>query len=241
MNIYKKLCFILIICLSNYSIANSDEIAKAEKVIVKIGNGTGFTIDNNYIFTAQHVIEGKNIFDVTFRNGNVKQAKVIDSSELFDLAILSISTNIDVDYYFPKNDVLKKGNKFFTIGFPSMGADWQHDELSYSGENKEQLIFSSNINGGNSGGPIIKDKKIVGIIVKASSGHAYATPISSIRKFLKGIIPDGKIILQNNDKRIDKYIIPKEKCNCPLILLKKENSDRKLTLQEEKCVCELKD
>jgi len=248
-NFFKVLLSLLITYLSSYSIANANEIKKAEQIVVRVENGTGFIVGNHYIFTAQHVISGKKTFNVKFRNGDTRTAIVINSSESFDVAILKItgkklSTEIYSEYYFPEKDALEKGDKVFTIGFPSMGTDWQYDDLTFSGPETERLIFSGNVGEGNSGGPLIKGKEIVGVIVEADHGHAYAVPISIIRQFLIGTIPEGENILKQNDERMSPkkpfVVIPDPplnfKCDCLLINLMKENSDRRLTPNENKCI-----
>lgn len=191
------------------------EAENAKKIVIEIYNnhqkssGTGFVIDvlkdQIYILTASHVVAGDQNPTLTFFEGSkLKAEEIVYADDNEDgLALLSVDgrgISLKIYYYLPKEDELKAGSTVFTIGFPRGGAEWAYEELKYSGSKGADLLFSGNINEGNSGGPVINGKKIVGVITR-SGRYVHVVPILSIRAFLNGIKEGYEILAQHEERR----------------------------------------
>lgn len=163
--------------------------------------GTGFVVgvsnDKAYIVTVSHVVEGDPNPTVEFFENNEFKAEVLDNeSQENGLALLSVEGQIPYDVmplYLAKKRDLKSEDKLFTVGFPRGGAHWSYDKLSYSGQKKRNILFSGNINEGNSGSPVIKEDKAVAIITSVNN-HVFSTSAVSIREFLEGATGGNKIL-----------------------------------------------
>jgi len=168
--------------------------------------GTGFVVgvsdDKAYIVTVSHVVEGDPNPTVEFFENNEFEAEILDNeSQENGLALLSVKGQpYDVmPLYLVKKRNLNSGDALFTIGFPRGGARWAHDELSYSGKKRRNIIFSgSNEREGNSGSPVIKGEQVVAIITSITD-YAYAISAESTREFLDGA-KGGKPVIDNMEK-----------------------------------------
>ena len=130
------------------------------------GWGSGFIVGKGkYVITNYHVINGAKKIAVRNGLGKIRNAKVVDFSEKFDLAILELDKNyhhkISLNSKTFKNPL--PGDDVVTIGFPGIGETaWQPtitqgivskvftDDDRYPGT----FMTTISINGGNSGGPI---------------------------------------------------------------------------------------
>ena len=130
------------------------------------GWGSGFIVGKGkYVITNYHVINGAKKIAVRNGLGKIRNAKVVDFSEKYDLAILELDKNyhhsISLKQKTFKNPM--PGEDVVTIGFPGIGETaWQPtitqgivskvftDDDAYPGT----FMTTISINGGNSGGPI---------------------------------------------------------------------------------------
>lgn len=198
------------------NLESSKEIITAKKIVVEIYNksgnsgGTGFIIEvlNNrvYILTAAHLIEGNSQPKVNIFSQGDYNARVLRVDEQRNLALLVVE-NEDLSatttpYYLPENNELTTtGNVIFTIGFPKAGKLWAYQKLSYAGTQNEHLLFTGDlIEEGNSGGPVVSETKIIGMIA-GKSEKVYAISSRVIRSFLQSISTEGPAILAKHDKR----------------------------------------
>jgi V8-like Glu-specific endopeptidase len=153
--------------------------------ISNAGYGTGFFVSTNgFILTNAHVISGASKIEVTSKNGKTFDAKVVQTDDANDLALIKIeslssplklTTSLDVE----------KGEKVYTLGFPSpqlQGYEPKYTEgvvSSFSGivgvPNTYQI--TTPIQPGNSGGPLVNNRgEFVGIIVsKLNSENVQAS------------------------------------------------------------------
>jgi hypothetical protein len=168
--------------------------------------GTGFVVgvsdDKAYIVTVSHVVEGDPNPTVEFFENNKFKAEVLDNeAQENGLALLSVKGLIPYDVmplYLVRKQNLNVGDTVFTVGFPSGGARWSYDQLSYSGQKRRNFLFSGSINDGNSGSPIIKEDIVVAVITSMTK-HAYAISAESVREFLGGVT-GGRQVIDNMEK-----------------------------------------
>ena len=217
-----KLYVVFIVLLLNAFVVGCGSLVKPEseqktteqikKSVVRIRaenrEGTGFVVgvsdDKAYIVTVSHVVEGDPKPTVEFFENNKFEAEVLDNeAQENGLALLSVKGLIPYDVmplYLVKKRNLKSGDALFTIGFPKGGARWAHDELSYYGKIRRNLIFSgSNEKEGNSGSPVIKEEDQVVAIITSITDYAYAISAESIRDFLEGA-KGGRQVIDNMEK-----------------------------------------
>ena len=130
------------------------------------GWGSGFIVGKGkYVITNYHVINGAKKIAVRNGLGKIRNAKVLNFSQKYDLAILELDKNYHHTISL-KDKTFKNpmpGDDVVTIGFPGIGETaWQPtitqgivskvftDDDAYPGT----FMTTISINGGNSGGPI---------------------------------------------------------------------------------------
>jgi hypothetical protein len=161
--------------------------------------GTGFIVqltqDIAYIVTASHVIEGDDEPQVEFftrRDRPVKAA--IKAAEVGDpkgLALLVVSGKEALGQglsvlAIDTSTLLKSGDEVMAIGFPRMGGDWAVSKGNLSARQGRELIFTMPVGEGNSGGPLIKDGKVIALVTSEAQGRAFAAAAASVKLFLEG-------------------------------------------------------
>jgi hypothetical protein len=174
--------------------------------------GTGFIINsNNYVVTNHHVIENYTtllIADGGVGREHLKQANIVWSSVERDLAILHVPNLTPRRPLKLNSSELEKASVVLALGFPG-AADELGDELDFvetsatdgrvsrlmrntSWDNTSRLFdiiqHSAQINGGNSGGPLINlCGEVVGVNtagVPSAQGIFYASHINSLIEVL---------------------------------------------------------
>jgi thiol:disulfide interchange protein DsbA len=130
----------------------------------------------------------------TKRNVSVP-AKVLQGAEGSDevrgLALLIVKSkeNIPVNLRalsFAANVRVSGGEDIILIGFPRGGGPWAVTKGSISSRQGRDIYFSPSVGEGNSGGPIIQNGKVIGLV--AASGQSIGQGISarSIEDYLDG-------------------------------------------------------
>jgi hypothetical protein len=150
--------------------------------------GTGVVIrqeaDAVFIATASHVIEGDPKPTVHFYSqpSRLVPATVVgmEGGDPRGLAVLVVREDFpDTLRVLPLNSNLhiESGEPLTVIGFPRRaGAPWAVTEGELVGRKGRDLVFSGAIDEGNSGGPLLKDHQVIGIVTEASPPFAYAAP-----------------------------------------------------------------
>jgi hypothetical protein len=207
---------VVLLCLLWMPVALAAAL-QPESAVVKITakegerskTGTGFIVALSpeivYIVTASHVVEGDAEPQVEFFTrrdrpvkATVKEAEVNDPKGLALLTVRgkdAIAKNLsalDLDAAAP----LKGGDEVTAIGFPRMGGDWAVSKGHLSARQGRELIFAMPVGEGNSGGPLLKDGKVVALVTSEAQGRAFAAAAASVKLFLEGtgidLIPAGE-------------------------------------------------
>lgn len=199
--------------------------------------GSGVIIQDNKILTNAHVVSDETFIQVR-KTGHVKRytAKVDVVAHEIDLALLSVKDKNffkDISPLIP-GLLAKIKDEVFVYGFP-IGGDKlsitrgvvsriEHKKYRHSNAYLMTCQIDASVNKGNSGGPVTKDGKLVGISLQAAIGTqieniGYIVPITVLEQFLKDMsdgeyngVPDIGISLQrmeNPDLR-NKYQMAKE-------------------------------
>jgi len=169
--------------------------------------GSGSIIANNRILTNAHVVADNTFIEVK-RYGKTKryEAQVISVSHEADLAILAVS---DPLFFAGANALIlgelpKTQQEVLVYGFPTGGDTMsvtkgvvsriEYQRYVHSGEHLLAVQVDAAINSGNSGGPIISDGKLVGVVMqkrRKADNIGYMVPIPILKHFLKDL-EDGK-------------------------------------------------
>jgi S1-C subfamily serine protease len=172
----------------------------------RTSNGSGCIIDGQKIITNAHVVANQTFIQVK-RAGHAKKymAKVEAVAHECDLAILTVADQAFFADTEPIGigELAKIRDKVAVYGFPTGGDELaitegvvsriEHCEYVHSEARLLTCQIDAAINPGSSGGPVIKDGKIVGIAFQGGGGEniGYMVPVPVINHFLADI-KDGK-------------------------------------------------
>jgi len=140
--------------------------------------GSGFIVnEGKFVITNYHVIKGAKQIAVRNGLGTMSKAKVSGISKDYDLAILELDKPYDEDFAIPAKDFADpvEGVDVLSIGYPMTGFFGNDKPVITQGiiskvfdDKKGVFLTTTDINSGNSGGPIIDlNGKVVGISAAA--------------------------------------------------------------------------
>ena len=166
--------------------------------------GTGFIVrldkDAAYIVTAAHVISGDSKPQVWFfplpHQSFASQVLGIDGTNENGLATLRVPDPIpDGLMALPLDQTTQAsgGETITFIGFPPNLAPWTVSTGSISGRKGPHLMFQALVEEGHSGGPLLLNGKVVGVVTDAQGRLGYAVPTAILSIALKGwhVEPSG--------------------------------------------------
>lgn len=160
--------------------------------------GTGFIVrlesDAVYIVTASHVVEGDESPRVEFftRKNRQVSGKVVgsDYSDPKGLAVLLVEHGIPTGLSALKLDSdvsVHGGDPVTTIGFPRIsGVPWAVIKGHIVGQRGKTITFDGAVDEGNSGGPLIKEGRVIGVITEVGHKFTCATPAAIAQYSLSG-------------------------------------------------------
>ncbi|MEM2161014.1 MAG: trypsin-like peptidase domain-containing protein [Candidatus Nitrosotenuis sp.] len=176
--------------------------------------GSGFVYDTNgHIVTNNHVVEGAQVVDVRFVDGNIYSAKVVGTDPFNDIAVLQITDDFTEETLTPlplaNSAELEVGQQIIAIGNPfglsdtmttgiisQVGRLLPNREAGYSIPGVIQTDAA--INPGNSGGPMLNiDGQVIGINTAIQSttgefsGIGFAVPSNTIKRIVPVLIEKG--------------------------------------------------
>ena len=157
--------------------------------------GTGFLIGPDIVMTADHVSEPDNAFAIHLlyntsknlwgseesKNWHWTAEKIsLPTTNSEDIAILRLQDPIGLKYgYFTiSSDIPEVGDKVYHIGHPGLGTKKLSRHFPDTKDNESNVTYSSGVvikynapvAHGNSGSPIIKDGKVVGVAYQKVGG-----------------------------------------------------------------------
>lgn len=198
--------FLSLLCVFVIS-SSSQEIESLKKGVVKVSSitvegkqkvGTGFIVrleaDAAYIVTASHVVEGARKVQVEFftrRNRPVPARTIgIEGGYPQGLATLLVEDKIPSGLSVLKltsSLPVGGGDSVTTIGFPRIaGVPWATIPGNIIGRKGRAITFSGTVDEGNSGGPLIKEGLVIGVVTEVREQFAYAIPALIARYTLEG-------------------------------------------------------
>lgn len=174
------------------------------------GYGTGFFIrENGYIATNYHVVKNSDHISVTLYSGEELEAKLINYSEVDDLAVLKVKDGTYPTVTVGDSDMISVGDVAIAIGNPSgTTASWTTTQGIISALDREVTVTQTGrieeltmiqtdapVNPGNSGGPLCNDRgEVIGIVTRKLTdyeGIGLAIPINGAMEILDAIVDTG--------------------------------------------------
>jgi S1-C subfamily serine protease len=169
--------------------------------------GSGAVIEGGRILTAAHVVDDQT-FVVVRRNGTARKfrARVSFVSHVADLALLEIDDPAFHEGIVPLGlgDLPAVRDRVAAYGFPNGGetlsitegvvARVEHWTYVHSGESLLAIQMDAAIDPGSSGGPLLRDGRVVGVAMQGfkESAIGCAVPVPLIRQFLDDVA-DGRL------------------------------------------------
>ncbi len=178
------------------------------------GSGSGFVIDRQgHILTNFHVVEGAESLQVTLPDGSSREATIVGTDATSDVAVIQVKVAADALTPLPLGEStnLVVGQKVLAIGNPfglertlttGIISSLDRSIQAKNGRKIKGIIQTdAAINPGNSGGPLLNPRgEVIGMNtailsqVGQSSGIGFAVPIGSIKRILRPLIEQGRVI-----------------------------------------------
>ncbi len=181
------------------------------------GRGTGFIIDDQgHIVTNWHVVNGGDQFEVIFADGESREATLVGSDQISDLAVVKIDGDVPVIVGLGDSDQLRPGQTVLAIGSPlgtftttvtegivsAIGRTFPQ-ELAASSFYTNLIQHDAAINPGNSGGPLFNlAGEVVGVNTlgipvgpegQPVQGLFFAIPSNTVKRIASELIEDGQV------------------------------------------------
>jgi len=163
-------------------------------------SGSGFIIENDLIMTNAHVVSNHTFIHVRiFGDAKKHQAFVVGLSHEADLALLSVADTSLFDNIPPLSfgDMPNLQDNVSVYGYPEGGDNLsitkgtvsriEHHRYVHSYKNLLAMQIDAAVNAGNSGGAVIMDGKVVGVVMQSledAQNTSYAVPIPIIQHVL---------------------------------------------------------
>jgi S1-C subfamily serine protease len=154
-------------------------------------SGTGFFInDRGDIMTCAHVVsEASHVYiEIPSEGKRQYSAKIMGVCPFFDLAIIHVedynnSSHCELDerLRYDGSDLVQSGDETLALGFPLGQDNLKVTRGIISGQQLRMYQIDTPINHGNSGGPLLKNGKVIGINgagMMFANNIGYAVPIS---------------------------------------------------------------
>ena len=173
--------------------------------------GTGALLDaHGHVLTCRHVIEDAKQITVAFADGAVFDARLVDSDEELDIALLSIGSTRRPVLTPATIGSVETGDELFTLGAPrNMPFSLSRGMASYVGRPFGRTFYLQTdlpFNAGNSGGPVLNDRgevvAIASFVLRNSEGIAFALPIDyAYRRFARALVAPKDLVAGDTFER----------------------------------------
>jgi hypothetical protein len=165
--------------------------------------GTGFIvrIDGReiYIITASHVVRGDQHPRIYLFNQprDGFQGELLDREDDETKGLALVRAKVDskiasgiTSLRFSQTSQLSGGEDIRIIGFPDGVAFWTVGSGTVARIEGRNLVFSGSIRAGNSGGPVILNGLVLGLVTDVTQASAYAARAEVIEPYVNGVVPN---------------------------------------------------
>lgn len=199
-NLFFSKTYITIVNPNNFKVIldETDNAKTLDNTHTKIYSGSAVAINDSILLTNSHVISGA-INAELYLNGdkiNHNSMNIVDNlKDYFDLAIVKVN-GVKLNACPLSKNEPNLGDNIFVYGYPNIeiqGTDLKMTRGIVSGKNgykgdKNLFQFDAAIQHGNSGGPVVSNKKIIGLATSFlidSQNVNFAIKSSKIYNFLE--------------------------------------------------------
>lgn len=154
-------------------------------------NGTGTLVRPDLIITNWHVVQDRvGKVRVVFPDWSVYEAKVVKVDKKWDLAALKIEPVL-----LPAVELGERVEKGDVVTVGGYGSGWYETDsgkvLGFyapsQGSPGDIIQIDAHVRSGDSGGPMLKDGKLVGVLFGNQPDGTYGTAIDRVKKFLESV------------------------------------------------------
>lgn len=189
------ICLLLLGAVVPSGFAWADEHEALKKGVVRVlaqtdgkpREGTGFIVKSQggivFVLTAAHVVGDAQAPRIEFYEGKGRTllARIvgIEAGDEQGLAVLAVEGEIPAHTVLPLNHEkrIKDGDGVTMVGFPrKLGVPWAITEGKIVARKGKMILLSGAVEEGNSGGPLLKDGDVIGVMVSKTANYAYAVP-----------------------------------------------------------------
>ena len=195
--------------MASVRLAIAQDIEELKKGVVKViatevsdgqtktNRGSGFIIelypDAAMIVTVSHVVEGQDIQlsvefsargDASFP-AQVKRMRGADPRGLAVLVVRNPPPGL-LALELATLPALKLSDDVVAAGFPRISSSFSALPGKVISRDGEDIIFSGGPNEGSSGGPLLRNGRVVGVVTQAKDGNGFATPALILAATLEG-------------------------------------------------------
>lgn len=205
-----------IVGISNIQQNGNRFAGQVEDVPAGSGSGVIYKTDKHYayIVTNNHVIEGAEKIDISFKSGETASAELVGTDALSDLAVVKVDAKYaDTVLEFGDSDTLRAGEQVVAIGNP-LGLDFSGtvtqgvisavdrtiDVKTSAGDWELDVIQTdAAINPGNSGGALLNTAgEVIGInslkiAERGVEGLGFAIPSNDVLPLIKEMTENGNV------------------------------------------------
>ena len=180
--------------------------------VTRPSSGSGFIIsEDGFIVTNYHVIQNANTISVIMYDEEVYNAVVVGQNPNYDLAVLKVLTDRELDTLSFSNSYPLVGEQVVAIGNPlgefqnsmSVGhVSATNRNITIDGITFNAIQTDAAVNRGNSGGPLLNTSgEVVGVITAKSGGSGveglgFAIPSKTVDDIVSSIIDGSSPIVQ---------------------------------------------
>lgn len=185
----------------------NDSMSATVQIFSESGaRGSGFHIGDGYIVTAYHVIESPDYRIMWSDGSDFYQATLMAWNEGTDLALLRMNEYKNIPHLNISQESPKIGEIIYTIGYhfgveelKLFNSGIMTNTIDLEGDLSDFMVFSSAINPGASGGPVLNENfEVVGInqLIYTTSGSwagvGLSTKLDNVKVFINSVLT-GKL------------------------------------------------
>lgn len=163
--------------------------------------GTAFFIDNEHLLTCFHCVEYQIKSYISDPNISKKQylVEVIAAIPKLDIAILRLCEPLEhAILEMGDSSIVKQLDQVVALGYPLDSDSLKYTKGIISGKQNELIQTDATLNPGNSGGPLLFEKKVIGINSSKftnAENTGFSVPINFYKKWLPYIQTQEKPVI----------------------------------------------
>lgn len=147
--------------------------------------GTGFFISKNHILTCSHVLENSHsvTINISFSGCKEYRCHILGICPQIDIAIIEV-VEYESEHICPLGSdlMINSGDDCIVLGYPLGQSNLKVTKGVISGQQYSKYQIDTPISSGNSGGPLVRNNKVIGILVSSivldnAQNVNYAIPI----------------------------------------------------------------